>query len=76
MEEDLGRKPKGMRVAFALPDRVLQHIQHNIVQSEANELQTNPRWIEALQLRRWTLQALSELQAQRQRGPSHPTIIA
>lgn len=43
MEEDLGRKPKGMRVAFALPDRVLQHIQHNIVQSEANELQTNPR---------------------------------
>lgn len=51
MEEDLGHKPKGRGAAFALPSIVLQHIQHNIAQGEANELQTHPRRIEALQLR-------------------------
>ena len=75
MEEDLGHKPKGRGAAFALPSIVLQHIQHNIAQGEANELQTHPRRIEALQLRGWTLQALPELQAQRQQDPGHPRII-
>jgi hypothetical protein len=31
MEEDLGHKPKGIVVAFPLPNIILQHIQHNIV---------------------------------------------
>ena len=75
MEEDLGHKPKGTGVAFPLPTIVLQHIQHNIVQGEANELQTHPWRIEALQLRGRTLQALPELQAQRQQDPGHPRII-